>query len=62
MVDEVVLWTIASVFIGFLCFGSSFACFMYKKSQVLVWSLFGVAVVFIALIPVCLAVFVASSP
>ncbi|MDO4684917.1 MAG: hypothetical protein Q4A92_00060 [Corynebacterium sp.] len=55
------MWvTIASVFIGFLCFGGSFASFMYKKRPVQIWGLFITAVFFITVIPVTIAVFWAT--
>ena len=52
--------TMSSVFIGFLCFGGSFASFVYKKSPWLVWTLFCMAVFFITVIPVIIAVFWAT--
>lgn len=54
------LITMGSVFIGFLLFGASFASFMAKKPPKLVWSLFAVAIIFITLIPVIIAVFWAT--
>ena len=51
-----------SVFMGFLCFGGSFACYMYHKPAKLTWGLFAIAVVLITVIPVALAVFSASTP
>lgn len=52
--------TIASVFLGFLCFGGSFASFMYKKRPVQIWGLFISAIIFITVIPVTIAVFWAT--
>lgn len=54
------LLTMASVLTGFIFFGASFATFMYKKPKSVVWSLFGIAVVFLTIVPVSLAVFVAA--
>ncbi|AKE42192.1 hypothetical membrane protein [Corynebacterium kutscheri] len=59
--SSVLILTMASVFIGFLFFGGAFASFMYKKSAALIWTLFAIAVVLITVIPVFLAVFVAST-
>ena len=56
------MWlTIASVMIGFLCFGGSFACFMYKRSPRLTWGLMAISLVFTTVIPVTLAVFYATT-
>lgn len=52
--------TISSVFLGFLCFGGSFASFMYKKPPVQIWGLFIAAIVLITVIPVTIAVFWAT--
>lgn len=54
------IFTMASVMIGFLFMGAAFACFSYKKPQKLVWSLFVCAIIFLTLIPVSLAIFVAA--
>ncbi|MFP7365463.1 hypothetical protein SFC07_06775 [Corynebacterium callunae] len=62
MSTTVLLVTMASVFLGFLFFGGSFASFMYKKSNVQIWSLFCIAIVLITIIPVIIAVFWASNP
>ncbi|MBC2682489.1 hypothetical protein [Corynebacterium anserum] len=55
-----IVFTMASVLTGFVFFGASFATFMYKKPKSVVWSLFGIAIVFLTVIPVSLAVFVAT--
>ncbi|AKK07290.1 hypothetical protein CMUST_15005 [Corynebacterium mustelae] len=60
--DGTTILTMASVFAGFLCFGGSFASFMYKKSPKLIWGLFSVAILLITVIPVVLAVFVSVEP
>ncbi|MDO5684860.1 MAG: hypothetical protein Q4G37_02010 [Bifidobacterium sp.] len=52
--------TIVSVFLGFILFTASFAAFMYKKSPAVVWTLFGVAIVCMTIVPVMLAVFHAA--
>lgn len=57
MSNTVLLITMASVFIGFLFFAAAFASFMYKKSNRRIWSLFTVAIVFITVVPVTIAVF-----
>ncbi|MCK2200736.1 hypothetical protein [Corynebacterium callunae] len=62
MSNTVLLITMTSVFIGFLFFGGAFASFMYKKSNVQIWTLFSVAIVLITIIPVIIAVFWASNP
>ncbi|MGO1990939.1 MAG: hypothetical protein ACTH2Y_03820 [Corynebacterium sp.] len=54
------LVTMASVFIGFLLFGGSFASFMAKKPPRQIWGLFIVAILFITVIPVVVAVFWAT--
>ena len=56
MSNGAMIVTMSSVFIGFLCFGGSFAGFVYKKSPRLVWT----AVFFITVIPVIIAVFWAT--
>ncbi len=56
------LVTMGSVFIGFLFFGGAFASYMYQRPPKLTWSLFCVALVFITVIPVILAVTVATNP
>lgn len=62
MTTPVMLTTMGSVFLGFLCFGGAFASFMYKKSPKLTWGLFSAAVVLVTVIPVVLAVFAGTSP
>ncbi|QFQ03402.1 hypothetical protein CUROG_10350 [Corynebacterium urogenitale] len=52
--------TMASVLLGFMFFGGSFAAFSYHKPKSLVWTLFGIAIVFITIVPVSLAIFVAA--
>lgn len=52
--------TIVSVFIGFFLFTASFASFMYKKPATVTWWLFGIAVFFITVVPVTVAVFWAT--
>ncbi|MDN6368890.1 hypothetical protein [Corynebacterium sp.] len=54
------LITMGSVFIGFLLFGGALASFMAKKPPKQVWSLFAVAIIFITLVPVIIAVFWAT--
>ncbi|MCS4536461.1 hypothetical protein [Corynebacterium sp. HS2168-gen11] len=56
-----VLATMLSVGIGFLLFGGSFAAFMLEKDRRLVWTLFSIAIVFITVIPVTLAVVVSAT-
>lgn len=53
--------TMASVLIGFLFFGGSFASFSYGKSKKVVWTLFAIAIVFITIVPVTVAVFFATA-
>ena len=60
--DSTTIATMGSVFMGFLCFGGSFASYMYHKPAKLPWGLFAIAVVLITVIPVTLAVFSASTP
>ncbi|GGG72882.1 hypothetical protein [Corynebacterium pelargi] len=60
MSDPVMWFTIASVFFGFALFCGAFLCYSTGKSQKLTWTLFSVAVVFITLIPVGLAVGVSA--
>ncbi|MEJ4113079.1 hypothetical protein ACGE24_06890 [Corynebacterium kroppenstedtii] len=55
-----VIVTIVSVFVGFFLFTASFASFMYKKPAVLTWGLFVVAVFFITVVPVTVAIFWAT--
>ncbi|ALC07024.1 putative membrane protein [Corynebacterium deserti GIMN1.010] len=62
MSSTILFITMASVFIGFLFFGGAFASFMYKKSNVQIWTLFTIAIVLITVIPVTIAVFWASTP
>lgn len=52
--------TIVSVFIGFFLFTCSFAAYMYKKSPKVVWTLFGLAIVCMTIIPVIVGVFWAT--
>ncbi|MDO4928194.1 MAG: hypothetical protein Q3976_03930 [Corynebacterium sp.] len=55
-----VMWiAMGSIFIGFILFGSAFATFSYGKSQKLVWTLFGLSLIFMTLIPVIMALSVA---
>lgn len=61
MSTTVLLVTMVSVFVGFLCFGA-FASFMYKKSNKQIWTLFSIAIVLITVIPVTIAVFWATTP
>ncbi|KAB1502774.1 hypothetical protein F7230_07115 [Corynebacterium sp. 320] len=58
--NATMILTMASVLIGFLFFGAAFATFSYKKPPKLVWSLFVVAIFFVTIIPVTLAIFVAA--
>lgn len=59
--SHTVMWiTMGSVFLGFLLFSAAFLSYSYGKSQKLTWTLFGIAVVFITVIPVGLAVGVAA--
>lgn len=51
----------ASVLIGFLLFGGSFASFMAKRRPAVIWGLFAAAIVFITVIPVVVAVFWATA-
>ncbi|WP_297006403.1 hypothetical protein [uncultured Corynebacterium sp.] len=60
MSDAGVIVTMVSVFIGFLLFGASFKSFMSRRRPAVIWGLFTVAVVFITLIPVGIAVFWAA--
>lgn len=53
---DVVLITMASVFVGFLCTGGAFAAFMYKKSKALVVGLLILALLLVTVIPVAIAV------
>lgn len=53
--------TMASVFLGFLFFGGSYAAYSYRKPKRLVWTLFSVAIVFLTIVPVALAIFVATA-
>ncbi|AGT06681.1 putative membrane protein [Corynebacterium glutamicum MB001] len=62
MSTTVLLVTMVSVFVGFLCFGGAFASFMYKKSNKQIWTLFSIAIVLITVIPVTIAVFWATTP
>lgn len=58
--DATMYVAIGSILIGFIFFGSAFATFSYGKSRTLVGVLFSIAIVFMTLIPVSLAVFVAA--
>lgn len=49
-----------SILVGFLLFGGAYTSFYYGKSRKLVWTLFALAIVFMTLIPVSLAIFVAA--
>lgn len=60
MSNTAMIITMASVFLGFLCFGGSFASFMYKKRPAQIWGLFVAAIVLITVIPVTIAVFWAT--
>lgn len=60
MDNTTIIITMASVLVGFLCVGGSFASFMYGKSKKQVWTLFSLAVLFLTIVPVGLAVFVAA--
>ncbi|MBN9644360.1 hypothetical protein JZY06_07020 [Corynebacterium sp. CCM 8862] len=53
---------VVSIGIGFFLFMGSFLSYYYKKPQKLTWTLFGVAIMFLTVIPVFLAVFAASTP
>lgn len=48
-----------SIGIGFVLFGSAFASFSYGKSQRLVWTLFGLSLIFTTVIPVFMALTIA---
>lgn len=52
--------TILSVFLGFLFMCGAYASFVYKKPQKFVWTLFIFAVLFLTIIPLSLAIFVAA--
>lgn len=54
-----VMMTIGSVFLGFFLFTGAFASYSYKKPQALTWTLFALAVLFVTLIPVTLALIIA---
>lgn len=58
--DGWVLVTMASVFIGFLLFGGAYAGYEHRRPPRVIWGLFAVAVVFITLVPLAVAVFWAS--
>lgn len=54
------MWlAIGSIFIGFLLFGGAFASFSYNKSPKLVWTLFGLSLIFTTIIPVTMALSIA---
>lgn len=61
MSNAELLVTMASVLIGFLLFGGSFASFMAKRRPAVIWGLFAAAIVFITVIPVVVAVFWATA-
>lgn len=61
MMNPAVIATMLSVCIGFLLFGGSFASFMLEKDRRLVWTLFSIAILFITVIPVTLAVVVSAT-
>lgn len=50
----------ASVGIGFLLIAGAFVSFSYNLPQKLTWSLFAAAVLFVTVVPVLVAVFVAA--
>lgn len=54
--SDVLLITMISVFVGFLCTGGAFAGFMYKKSKALIISLLIAALILVTVVPVILAV------
>ncbi|MBI8999871.1 hypothetical protein M0E87_03395 [Corynebacterium sp. CCM 9185] len=60
MDNTAVIITMASVFIGFLLFGGSYASFSYRRSPKLTWTLFTFAIFFITVIPTVIAVFWAT--
>ncbi|AZA12481.1 hypothetical protein ACFPVT_02875 [Corynebacterium choanae] len=62
MVNLTTLLGIVSIGIGFFLFMGSFLCYYYEKPRQVTWTLFGVAIVFLTVIPVTLAVFFASVP
>lgn len=59
MLSPVMMTTIGSVFLGFFLFTGAFASYSYKKPQALTWTLFALAVLFVTLIPVTLALIIA---
>lgn len=59
MLSPVMMMTIGSVFLGFFLFTGTFASYSYKKPQALTWTLFALAVLFVTLIPVTLALIIA---
>ncbi|MBF4552595.1 hypothetical protein [Corynebacterium suicordis] len=61
MSETAMIVTMGSVFIGFVLFGSSYAAFSYKKPRALVWGLFAVAILFLTVVPVTVAVFFATA-
>ena len=62
MPDATTMAGVISIGIGFFLFMGSFLSYYYRKPAKLTWGLFGVAIVFLTVIPVFLAVFAASAP
>lgn len=58
--DTTMYVAMGSILVGFLLFGGAYTSFYYGKSRKLVWTLFALAIVFMTLIPVSLAIFVAA--
>lgn len=58
--DTTMYVAIGSILLGFILFGGAYTSFYYGKSRKLVWTLFATAIVFMTLIPVSLAVFIAA--
>ncbi|MGD7002643.1 hypothetical protein [Corynebacterium halotolerans] len=56
MSDTLMIITMASVFVGFLCVGGAFAGFMYKKSKLLIIALLVIALLLVTAVPVTIAV------
>lgn len=52
--------TMASILLGFLCFGGSFYAFSTKAPAKVTWTLLVVAIFFISVIPTTVAVFFAA--
>lgn len=53
---DVLIITMASVFVGFLCTGGAFAAFMNKKSTAWVVGLLILALILVTVVPVTIAV------